>query len=204
MKTVSLSGSPRASVGKKDAAENRRLGLIPAVIYGGDTQTHLTMKTLEIEKLVYNPNVYKIDLTVDGTVHHVIIQDIQFHPVTDKILHVDFLQVIPGKETKVALPLRVTGNSIGVRNGGRLAINFRKLTIKGMIETFPEDITVDITKLRIGQSIRIKHINLEGVKLLHPADAVVVSVKTARGANVAGQDEEEAEEAAAAAGGSAE
>ena len=191
MKTVSLSGSPRASVGKKDAAELRRKGLVPAVIYGGSEQTHVALDSIKIEKLVFNPEVYQIDLDVEGKVYNVVIQDIQFHPLTDAVVHVDFIELIPGKEAKVALPLRITGNSLGVRNGGKLRINFRKLTLKGMPEVLPEAVTVDITKLRIGQSIRVKHIEIEGVKLMHPADAVVVSVKTARGANVAGQDDEE-------------
>jgi large subunit ribosomal protein L25 len=199
MKTVSLSGSPRASVGKKDAAELRRNGLVPAVIYGGSEQTHIALDSIRIEKLVFNPEVYQIDLDVEGKVYKVVIQDLQFHPLTNAVVHVDFIELIPGKEAKVALPLRITGNSIGVRNGGKLRINFRKLTLKGMPEVFPEAVTVDISKLRIGQSIRVKHIELEGVKLMHPADAVVVSVKTARGANVAGQDDEEEEGAEAAA-----
>jgi len=199
MKTVSLSGSPRVNVGKKDAAELRRKELVPAVVYGGEKQYHVALKRLDIERLVFNPDVYKIELTVDGVTKNVVIQDIQLHVLSNHVEHIDFIELIPGKEVKIALPLRIVGNSIGVRNGGKLGINFRKIKLKGMPEVMPEAVTVDISKLRIGQSIRIKNVNIEGVKLLHPADAVIISVKTARGANAAGQDEEEAEAAAAAA-----
>lgn len=204
MKTAQLSGSTRENVGKKEAAALRKAGKVPAVLYGAGEQTHFSVDALPMSKLVITPNVYKIELDINGTKKDAIIQDIQFHPVTDDIIHVDFLELQEGKPVKVALPLRFTGNAIGVRNGGKLLVNFRKLNVFGLAKDMPEDISLDITNLRIGKSLRIKDINLEGLKLLHDQNAVAVMVKMARGAVDSDDDEEEGEGEEATAEASAE
>lgn len=193
MKTAQLSGSTRSNVGKKDASALRKEGRVPAVLYGTGEQTHFSLKAIDIEKIVFSPEVYKIELDVEGKKATAIIREIQQHPVKDTIQHVDFLEVTDKKPIKVGLPVRLEGSSRGVMNGGRLLQVFRKLNVVGLAKDLPEAIIVNISPLRIGQSFRIKDVNLPGVTILDPANAVIVSVKRARGS----MDEEEEEEGAA-------
>ncbi len=196
MKTVSMSGSPRENVGKKDAARLRREGLVPAVVYGGDKQIHISLNAHDVSKLVYTPNVYKVELEVGGDKYETIVQEMQFHPVTEAVLHADFLQLFDDKEVKVKLPVVLNGSSIGVRNGGKLGQNYRRLSLFGLPNAFPEAVEIDVTDLKIGDLVRVSDITFEGVTCLEPANAVIVGVKTARGA-VDEEEEEEGEEAPA-------
>jgi large subunit ribosomal protein L25 len=191
MKKVSLSGSPRANVGKKDAKSLRKEGHVPCVVYGGKDQVHFSVKEVAMKKIVHSPDTFQIELDIDGKPSQAIIQDIQFHPVTDRIVHVDFLALQADKEVKIGLPVRTSGVSVGIKNGGRLAMNFRKVNAKGLPSAFPEEILVDITDLEIGDSTRVSDINLDGLTLLHPENAVVVAVKRTRAAMSAATDEGE-------------
>jgi len=193
MKTVSLSGSPRENVGKKDAAHLRDAGRVPAVVYGGDEQIHFSVDLIAVSKYIYTPDVFKFEIDINGRKVEAILKDLQTHPVTDRIIHLDFLQVIEGKAVKMELPVRIVGNSIGVRNGGKLAVLFRRIQVTGLPKDFPEYAEIDISKLRIGQSIRIKSIEIPGVTILHAPDAVVVAVKRARGSVDDSADDEEEE-----------
>lgn len=198
MKTVSLSGSLRENVGKKDATDLRRQGKVPCVLYGGQEQIHFFIDERDAKKLIITPNVYIVKLNIGGKEVKAIVQEAQLHPVTDRFTHLDFIEVIDGKPVKVKLPIKLEGFSIGVRNGGKLRQNFRKLTVKGLEADLPENITVNIEKLRIGGKIRVSDININGVELLDASTAVVVAVQMARGAaNV--EEEEETEEATEAA-----
>lgn len=198
MKTVQLSGSARQNVGKKDAVTLRKSGKVPAVLYGAGTQTHFAIDALPMSKLVVTPNVYQIELDVEGTKNKAIIKEVQFHPVTGDILHVDFLQLADDKPVKLKLPLRLTGNSLGVKNGGKLLVSFRKVDVIGLPSAFPDDITVDITDLRIGTSVRVRDLSYDGLTFLNDPAAMVVQVKMARGAVDAEEEgEEEGEEAEA-------
>ena len=190
MKTVSLSGSSRENVGKKDAKALRAKGLVPSVIYGGKEQTHFAVDLVAFSKFVYTADVFKFELEIDGKKFEAILKDLQFDPVTDRIIHADFLQIIDGKPVKMEIPVHITGNSIGVKNGGRMATNFRRIAVQGLPKNFPEAIVMDVTKLRIGQSLRIKDIDLPEVTLLHNPESVVVGVRTARGAMEDDLDEE--------------
>lgn len=203
MKTVQLSGSPRANVGKKDAKAVRNSGGVPCVLYGSGEQTYFSVRDVDMEKLIFSPDVYQIELDIDGTKKKAIIQELQMHPVTDKPMHVDFLELQDDKPVKIGIPVRTVGRSRGVLNGGRLQVIFRRLNVEGLPKDLPEMVEVDIAPLRIGQSIRIRDIEIPGLKLLHAADAVVVSVKMARGAVDEGDDEEEGEEGAEGAEGAA-
>jgi large subunit ribosomal protein L25 len=196
MKQVSLSGSPRASVGKTDAAELRRAKRVPAVLYGNGTQTHFSMAYIDIERIVFSSNVYEVLLTVDGKKTSAIIQEVQLDPVSDKLVHVDFLELVDGKPVKVKLPVKLVGTSRGVRAGGKLSQVFRKLTVVGEKKHLPKAIEINIENLKIGQDVRVRDIKASNLKFLDPAAAVVVSVKAARGV-VAGADEDPVEEAAA-------
>jgi large subunit ribosomal protein L25 len=192
MKKVSLSGSPRENVGKKDASHLRAEGKVPCVLYGGDDQKHFSIDRIEFDKFIYTPDVFIYELEVNGEKVDAIIRDIQFHPVTDETMHVDFLQLVEGKSVRMELPLKLVGNAIGVRNGGRLLANFRRIKIKGIPAELPEAVEVDITKLRIGKFIRIEDLELPSATILHNAKSVVVGVKMARGA--VDEDEEEDED----------
>jgi large subunit ribosomal protein L25 len=197
MKTVSLSGLPREGVGKKDAATLRAQGRVPAVLYGGEKQIHFSVNLIQFSKFVYTPDVFKFEIEVDGQKYEAILKDLQFDPVKDRMIHVDFMQLLPGRSVKIDLPLRITGSSIGVRNGGKLNVNFRRIMVKGFPDKLPEVFELDITKLKIGQSLRIKDLKGAGIDILHAPDAVVVAVRRARGA-VDTADEAETEEAAEA------
>jgi large subunit ribosomal protein L25 len=166
------------------------------VLYGQGEQTHFAVKRTEIDKIVFSPEVYQVALDIEGKKAVGIIRELQQHPTKDTIQHVDFYELNEGKEVRVKLPVRITGSSRGVMAGGKLMIVFRQLQCVGLPGALPDAITLDITKLRIGQSIRVNSIEIPGVKFLDPANAVVVSVKMARGAVKgadAGDDDEEEE-----------
>jgi large subunit ribosomal protein L25 len=180
MKKVQLSGSVRANVGKKGAKATRDAGLVPCVLYGQGEQTHFAVKANDIEKIVFSPDVYQVELEVDGKKAVGIIQELQQHPVKGTIQHVDFLELHDKKEVKIGLPVRLTGSSRGVLSGGRLMQIFRRLTVQALPADLPEEIIIDITNLRIGQAIRIKDIANEKVKFLDAQNAVIVSVSRSR------------------------
>jgi large subunit ribosomal protein L25 len=194
MKKAQLSGSSRANVGKKDAKALRNAGLVPCVLYGNGTQTHFSIKDIAIQKLVYNPDVFQIELDIDGKKASAVIQDLQQNPITDKVMHVDFLELDTKKPVKLGLPVRVVGSSRGVLAGGKLMQVFRRLRVEALPGDLPEAITVDITKLRIGQSIRVKDLESDGLKLLEAKNAVVVAVKMARGASKAAEADDDDDE----------
>ena len=196
MKKAQLSGSLRSNVGKKDAASLRLAGMVPCVIYGQGTQTHFAVKRTELDKIVYSPEVFQVELDLDGKKVTGIIQELQQHPTKDTIQHVDFLELSDSKPVRVKLPVRLTGSARGVLAGGKLMTVFRNLQCVGLPGDLPDAITLDIAKLKIGMSIRVKNIEIPGVTILDPASAVVVSVKMARGAvKGADTDDEEEEEA---------
>jgi len=188
MKKVSLSGSVRENVGKKDAKAVRNAKRVPCVVYGTGKQTHFSVKHTDLEKIVYNKDVFNIELDINGEKVSTIIQDMQQHPVTDKITHVDFLELQADKKVKVNIPVVIEGRSPGVMNGGRLQQVFRQLTVLAIPSALPEVMTVDISELKIGDSIRVKALATDSMELLNAANAVVVSVKMARGA---AEEEEE-------------
>lgn len=195
MKKVSLSGSKRENVGKKDAKAVRNAKRVPCVVYGTGKQIHFSVKHTDLEKIVFNKDVFNIELDINGEKVSTIIQDMQQHPVTDKITHVDFLELQADKKVKVDIPVVIEGRSPGVMNGGRLQQVFRKLTVLALPADLPEVLTVDISELKIGGSVRVSALATDSMQLLNAANAVVVSVKMARGAS---EEEEEvvAEEAA--------
>jgi large subunit ribosomal protein L25 len=195
MKKVSLSGSVRKNVGKKDAKLMRREGLVPSVVYGNKEQVHFSVKENDINKIVITPNVYMIDLDVDGRKAQAILKDVQIHPVTDKVLHADFQEVIEGKKVKVDIPVNISGLAVGVKNGGKLVQNFRRLTAEALADNLPDTIDIDVTKVKIGGKVRVGEVDIEGVSFLNPESAVVVAVQMARGAKKPGEEEEEEAEA---------
>lgn len=182
MKTASLSGSPREGVGKKDAADLRAKGLVPGVLYGGSEQVHFYVNEVQLNKLVFTPETYRLNFEIGGTTHDCVVQDIQFHPVTDRIVHIDLLQVFPNKPIRVKLPVRTEGTSTGVRNGGRLHVVYRRLPVVGLADQIPEAVMLNISTLDIGDALRVGGITVEGCSIPLNESAVVLSVRRTRAA----------------------
>jgi large subunit ribosomal protein L25 len=195
MKTAHLSGSLRTNVGKKDASLIRNSGMVPCVLYGQGEQTHFAVKRVAIEKIVFSPEVYQVELDIEGKKSIGIIRELQQHPTKDTIQHVDFYELDPAKPVRVKLPVRLTGASRGVLAGGRLMQVYRLMSCIGLPGALPDAIVLDIAPLKIGDSIRVGSIAIPGVELLDPANAVVVSVKMARGAVKPTETDDEEEEA---------
>lgn len=197
MESISITGSVRKSLGKADAKVLRREGLVPCIIYGGEENIHFQVDERAFNKLINTPSVYIVNVELDGKTYASIIKDMQFHPLSDKVLHVDFQLLIPGKAVKMSLPVRTEGVSRGVLNGGKLQQVLRRAKVSGVPTELPDFITIDITKLRIGQSVKVKDLNIKGVTFLENENQILVAVKAKRGANLDDADEEEAGEAVA-------
>ena len=196
MKTASLSGSPREGVGKKDAAGLRAKGQVPGVLYGGSEQVHFHVNEVQLNKLVFTPDTFRFQFEVGGTTYDCVIQDIQFHPVTDRIVHIDLLQIFPDKPIRVKLPVSTEGASVGVRNGGRLHVVYRRLPVVGLADQIPETVMVDISDLDIGDSIRVGQMSVEGCQIPLNESAVILGVRRTRAAMSAAAGEEEGAEGA--------
>lgn len=180
MKSVSMSGSLRANVGKKDAKQLRNAGQVPCVLYGGEKQVTFSVDERAFTPLVFTPEVHTVDLDLDGQKFQAILQELQTHPVTDKIIHADFVQLIPGKSVTMNLPIKTVGNSAGVKAGGKLIKKLRKVSVRGPIEKMPENITVDIENLGIGQAVLVRDLSQEGLTFLTPGNSTIVTVQVTR------------------------
>lgn len=193
MKSVSMSGSPRENVGKKDAKAQRLNGMIPCVLYGGKEQKLFVMEESQFKNLLYTPEVKYAEISLDGNTYRAIVQETQFHPITDKLLHVDFLEVNDNKPITIEIPFKITGTSPGVLKGGFLHKRVRKLKVRGILENIPEDITADISKLDIEDVIKIGDIAVENLTIVDNPNKVIVSVNQTRNV-VATNDAEESGE----------
>jgi large subunit ribosomal protein L25 len=196
MKSITINGSQRESVGKKATKALRNAGQVPCVLYGGEKPLHFFAEEFAFKNLVYTPNAHTVVITLeDGKTYNAVLQDIQFHPVTDKILHVDFYQLFEDKLVTMNIPVHITGSSPGVRNGGRLLFRKRKLAIRALPSKLPDVFNVDISKLKIGMLIAVEELKSKDFTILHPDSQVVVQVKTARTAITVDEEEEEEAEA---------
>jgi large subunit ribosomal protein L25 len=192
MKTLAINVNERQNVGKSNTRALRNQGNVPCVLYGGEKQVTFYAHENDFRKLVYTPDTFLVELSIDGTIIKAIMQDIQFHPVTDKILHIDFLEVFDNKPITVSIPVNLNGSSIGVKNGGNLMFRRSKIITKGLVADLPNSIELNIEHLNIGMFTYIKDISIEGCELVAPGNSVVVGVKTARA--VVEEEVEEVEE----------
>ena len=192
MKTLAISVKQRENVGKTSTRALRNQGKVPCVLYGGEKQVAFHAHENDFRKLVYTPDVFIVELDIEGSKVKAIMQDIQFHPVTDKILHIDFLEITDDKAITVSIPVILNGLAIGVRDGGNLMFRRRKIITRGLTANLPNAIEINIEDVKIGQFIYIKDLNVEGCEFLAPDSSVVVGVKMSRGA--VETDEEEGEE----------
>jgi large subunit ribosomal protein L25 len=175
-----MSGSLRENVGKKDARKNRADGKIPCVLYGGKEEVHFSVIEKDFGPIIFTPYVHLINLTIDKKQYRTILKEVQYHPVTDEILHADFLELMPGKPVIVSLPIRIEGVSKGVLRGGKLIKKFRKLKVKALPEHLPEEIAIDITELDINDIVKVSDVKLDHVQMLDILNSTVVSVETTR------------------------
>lgn len=193
MKSITITGSKRESVGKVSTKALRNAGKVPCVLYGGDKPLHFSADETSFKKLVYTGNVYTATIELEGSTYHAILQDIQFHPVTDKILHIDFYQLFDDKLVTMNIPVRLVGTSPGVINGGSLRFAMRKLSVRALPADLPDFINADISKLKIGMKLFVTALENESYTILHPDNTVVVQVRTARSA-IMPEDEEDEED----------
>ena len=195
MKSITIKGSKRESVGKVATKALRNAGMVPCVIYGGKSPIHFSAEEKAFKSMVYTPNIYTASLDVDGQKIAAILQDIQFHPVSEKILHVDFYQLFDDKEITMNIPVQLEGTSPGVLNGGSLRFTNRKLKVKALPANLPDFVTANISKLKIGNKLFVTSLFNDDYTFMHPDNTVVVQVRTSRNATLTEEEEEITEEA---------
>ncbi|MDR1199586.1 MAG: 50S ribosomal protein L25/general stress protein Ctc [Prevotellaceae bacterium] len=183
MKTIKLNGQSRTNLGKKDSKELRKQDLVPCVLYGNKVENqNFVLVVKELKELVYTPFSYIVEISIDGKIKTCILKDIQFHPVTDEILHIDFLTVNENKPVAIDVPVKITGHSEGVKQGGKLQVLNRKIKISALLSDLPDEIPVDITNLQLGKSICVGDLSLDKVSVLTPKSNIICSVKITRAA----------------------
>lgn len=192
MLEINLSGKKRTEIGKKASKMMRKEGLVPCNLYGEKRGENGLPEALafaipfsELRKAIYTPHVYVVNLDIDGEKHTAVIREMQFEPVTDAVLHVDFFEITPEKPIVVAIPVKLNGLAAGVRLGGRMSLSVRQLKVKAPYTQIPEKLEIDVTSLEIGKSIKVGSLSFEGLELVTPAEVVVCSVKMTRAAQAA-------------------
>lgn len=182
MKNFELKGSKREGTGKKVAKAFRKEGLVPCVLYGGEDVVHFTVTKDGIRKLIYTPNVYIVDLTIEGKTCKAILKDSQYHPVSDELLHADFLQISESKPVVMEIPVVLEGLAEGVKAGGKLSLEMRKLKVKGFYNDLPDTLHINVESLGLGKTIQVGALSFDKIELLNAKDNVVAAVKLTRAA----------------------
>ena len=180
MKTIEIKGSFRTEVGKKSSKQIRKIGNVPCVIYGKEQNIHFHAAELAFKHLIFTPEAHLVDLNIDGKVHKAVIKDVQYHPVSDKILHADFIEVFDDKPVVINIPIKVSGDSVGVIAGGKLTIKKRNIKVKGLPNDLPEFLHVDITNLKIHESVKVGDLSYDKIELLDPKKLMVLTIATSR------------------------
>ena len=197
MKSITIKGSQRESVGKVATKAVRNAGMVPCVIYGGKQAIHFAAEEKAFKSLVYTPNAHTVVIDLDGKTTNAVLQDIQFHPVTDRINHIDFFQLDDNKEIIMEVPVKVTGTSPGVLLGGVLNLNQRRLKVKALPKNLPDYVEANISELQMGNKLYVTKLPTPNFKLMHPDNTVVAQVKISRAAMKAAQEAAKAEKGAA-------
>ena len=198
MKTIEIKGTFRTELGKKSSKQVRKAGNVPCVIYGKEKNIHFYTHENSFKNLVYTPDAHLVKLIVEGTEYKAVLKDMQFHPVKDNILHADFIEIFDDKPVIINIPIKVSGDSVGVLAGGKLSIKRRNLKVKGFAKDLPESLPIDITNLKIHEGVKVGDLSFEKIELLDQKKSMVLTIATSR---VAQKSDEEvlAETAAAAA-----
>ena len=187
MRTLELKGSLRTDLGKKATKALRREELVPCELYGGEENIHFAVSEKDLNKLLYTPETFIVKFDIEGKEFTAVMREVQFHAVSDKALHVDFFQVFEDKAFEVQIPIKVEGFAKGVQAGGKLAVNLRKLKVKGFMKDLPEFLPIDVTEIGLGKSTQVRELAYENLELLNAKNAVVVQVKLTRAARAAAQ-----------------
>lgn len=182
MKTFELKGTVRTDLGKKAAKEQRGSDTVPCVLYGGKENVHFTATNSDLRKLIYSPDVFVVNLDIDGNKCKAVLKALQFHPVSDKVLHLDFLEVTDAKPVVIEIPVKLEGLAEGVKAGGKLSLEMRKLKVKGIYSQIPERIVVDVTPLGLGKTVQVGAVSFPNLEILNAKNAVVCQVKLTRAA----------------------
>ena len=200
MKEFNLKGTKRTEIGKKASRLARKNGNIPCVIYGGKKDaegktiaTDFEVAFNDIRKLIYTPDIYLVNIDIDGEKCQAVMREIQFHPVKDNVLHVDFYQVTPGQPIRMNVPVKFEGHAKGVRAGGVLYTSVRYLPVKALAEQIPERLTIDVTDLEIGKSLKVGDLKFDNVELLSRPDSLICGVRTTRAVDASTTEEGAAE-----------
>lgn len=180
MKTIAISGSPRENVGKRDAKELRYEGKVPAVLYGGKEQQHFAVVIADLRDVIYTPDVNFVEIDVNGVKTKAIVKDTQFHPLTDVLLHIDFLQLFDDKEIVMEIPVKLTGTSPGVKMGGKLIQKLRKLRVKALPANMPQNVEVSLEKLEVGSLFRVRDLQGDKYVITNTPEDTIVSVAMSR------------------------
>jgi len=200
MKEINVSGQKREDLGKKASKHLRKEGLVPCNLYGEQKEDGKPVALAfaapmsELRKIVYTPHIYVINLNIDGEHHTAILKELQFHPVTDALLHVDFYAVNDQKPITIGIPVKLVGLAQGVRDGGRMNLSVRKISVTAPYQQIPEHLDIDVTKLRIGKSIKVGQLSFDGLTMATSKDVVVCSIKMTRSATASSDTSDEAEE----------
>jgi large subunit ribosomal protein L25 len=187
MKTIEINCSLRKELGKKSSMELRKANNVPCVLYGGKENVHFSTHENNFTKLIYTPDAHLVKLNIEGKVFEAVLKEIQFHPVTDKIIHIDFTEVSGDKPITIGIPIKVSGDSAGVKAGGKLRIRRRSLLVKGNAGDIPEFLPIDITELKIHQSVKVSDLSFDKIELVDPKKSMVLTIATSR---VAQKEEE--------------
>ena len=190
MKSIFMSGSPRENVGKKDAKALRIKGLVPCVLYGGAEQIHFSADEKAFKPLIFTPDAHTVELEISGKKYNAILQDVQYHAINDRLMHVDFLHVDESKPVVIAIPVAVNGIAPGVREGGKLLVKLRKMKVRSLLNNLPDKINIDISHLEIGQSVKVEHLQAQNpeITFLDAPNVAVVSVSATRASRQAAED----------------
>ena len=194
MKNIVINAKKREALGKKATKHLRRHDNVPCVLYGGEENIHFYVNKKELRKIIYTPEVFLINLDIDGKQYNVVMKDLQYHPVSDEVIHIDFVYVTEDKKIIVEIPVKIEGFSVGIKEGGFLHQSKRYIKVKAFIKFIPDNIVIDITELAIGKSIKISDISIENVELLDNDSTMIVAVKLTRISVASGEEEEEDEE----------
>jgi len=180
MKKLELTGTSRTEFGKKAAASIRKNGLVPCILYGGEAVIHFNLDENDTRPLIVTPDIHYAELTIDGKKHLAILKEVQFHPVKDTTLHIDFLEIFDNKPIIMEVPVKLSGLSEGVKEGGKLSQELRKLKVKGLYTDIPDVLNIDVTKIRLGNTLQVGALSFDKLELMTAKQAVVCSVKLTR------------------------
>jgi len=180
MKTISINAEKRTELGKKSTRDLRKADNVPCVMYGGAEVLHFYAHENEFRHMVYTPNAYIIEVKLDGKVHKAIMQDLQFHPVTDKLYHLDFVEVFDGRPVTMEIPIKLTGAAIGLKDGGKQRQSRRVIKVRGLLEHFPDTLEIDITEVGVGDVIKVGDLEYDNLEVLDPSRSMIYSIVSSR------------------------